>query len=198
LKNTDTTAPSPVLRTVRKDYTEPQWGAELLKEYFATEYKAAAVSPQVEETYFANLSATNVQFLVMSLVVAFIMSLGGLFGVMNTMFAAISQRTKDIGVLRLLGFQRWQILVSFLLESLVLGLVGGAIGCAVGWLCDGFTANSLVTSGPGGGGKFVVLRLTVDASTLAVGMMMSLAIGLFGGLIPALSAMRLSALEALR
>ena len=69
---------------------------------------------------------------------------------------------------------------------------------AFGCLCDGFTANSIVTSGPGGGGKFVVLRLTVDASTLAVGMMMSLGIGLFGGLIPALSAMRLSALEALR
>ena len=128
-KKTDKTAPKPVLQTIRKDYSEQQWGAELLKEYFATEYKKASVSPQVEETYFANLSATNLQFLVMSLVVAFIMSLGGLFGVMNTMFAAISQRTRDIGVLRLLGFRRRQILVSFLLESLVMGLVGGAIGC---------------------------------------------------------------------
>lgn len=198
LKKSDKSAPTPVLQTVRADYSEAQWGAELLKEYFATEYKTAAVSPQVEQTYFANLSATNVQFLVMSLVVAFIMSLGGLFGVMNTMFAAISQRTKDIGVLRLIGFQRWQILVSFLLESLVMGLIGGAIGCALGCLYDGFTANSIVSAGPGGGGKFVVLRLTVDASTLAVGMMMSLAIGFFGGLIPAWCAMRLSALEALR
>lgn len=198
LKKADNTAPNPVRHTVRKDYSEQQWGAELLKEYFATEYKTVSLSPIVEQTYFANLSATNLQFLIMALVVAFIMSLGGLFGAMNTMFAAISQRTKDIGVLRLLGFQRWQILVSFLLESLVLSLVGGAIGCAVGCLFDGFTANSIVTAGPGGGGKFVVLRLTVDASTIAVGMMMSLAIGFFGGLIPAWCAMRLSALEALR
>lgn len=194
----DKTAPKPKLLTVREDYTEEQWGAELLKEYFATEYKKAAISPQVEQTYFANLSATNVQFLGMAMLVALIMSLGGLFGVMNTMFAAISQRTKDIGVLRLLGFKRWQILVSFLLESMVLALVGGAIGCAIGSLCDGFTANSIVTGGPGGGGKFVVLRLTVDPSTIAVGMMLALAMGFFGGLIPSVSAMRLSALKALR
>ena len=198
LKQADKTAPTPKRVTVRENYSEQEWGAELLKEYFATEYKKAAVSPQVEQTYFANLSQTNIQFLGMALVVAFIMSLGGLFGVMNTMFAAISQRTKDIGVLRLLGFKRWQILVSFLLESLVLALIGGAIGCAVGSLCDGFTANSIVTGGPGGGGKFVVLRLTVDPSTIAVGMMLALLMGFFGGLIPSLSAMRLSALKALR
>ena len=194
----DKTAPKPKLLTVREVYSEDEWGAELLKEYFATEYKKAAISPQVEQTYFANLSATNVQFLGMAMLVALIMSLGGLFGVMNTMFAAISQRTKDIGVLRLLGFKRWQILVSFLLESLVLALIGGAIGCAIGSLCDGFTANSIVTGGPGGGGKFVVLRLTVDPSTIAVGMLLALAMGFFGGLIPSVSAMRLSALKALR
>ncbi|HEY0982688.1 MULTISPECIES: ABC transporter permease [unclassified Schlesneria] len=195
---TDKTAPKPKLKKVQEQYSEAQWGAELLKEYFANEYKQATISPQVEQTYFANLSATNVQFLGMAMVVALIMSMGGLFGVMNTMFAAISQRTKDIGVLRLLGFRRWQILVSFLLESLVLALIGGAIGCAIGSLCDGFTANSIVTGGPGGGGKFVVLRLTVDPSTIAVGMLLALAMGFFGGLIPSVNAMRLSALKALR
>ena len=198
LKATDKSAPNPVRQVVREDYSDAEWGAELLKEYFATEYKKAAISPQVEKTYFSNLSATNVQFLGMAIIVALIMSTGGLFGIMNTMFAAISQRTKDIGVLRLLGFKRWQILISFLLESIVLALVGGAIGCAIGSLCNGLTANSVVTGGPGGGGKFVVLRLTVDASTIAMGMMLSLAMGFFGGLIPSLGAMRLSALKALR
>lgn len=196
LKASDKTAPTPVRLRVRDDYTEDEWGAELLKEYFANEYKKAAVSPQVEKTYFANLSTTNVQFLGMAMIVALIMSMGGLFGIMNTMFAAISQRTKDIGVLRLLGFHRWQILVSFLLESIVLALVGGAVGCLLGSLSDGFTANSIVTGG--GGGKFVVLRLTVDASTIAVGMMLALSMGALGGLIPSVAAMRTSALTALR
>ena len=84
------------------------------------------------------------------------MAVGGVFGVMNTMFAAISQRIKDIGVLRILGFARWQILVSFFLESLVLALVGGLLGCALGSLADGWTATSIVCSGQGGG-KSVVL-----------------------------------------
>jgi ABC-type antimicrobial peptide transport system permease subunit len=196
LKEEDKSAPKPKREAVRSKYTEEEWGAELLKDYFSNEYKKAAVSSQVEKTYFSNLSTTNQQFLAMAIVVSVIMSLGGIFGVMNTMFAAISQRTKDIGVLRLLGFKRWQILVSFLLESLLLALIGGAIGCALGSLCDGFTANSVVTGQ--GGGKFVVLRLTVDASTLAVGMMLSLSMGLLGGMIPAVGAMRLSALNALR
>ena len=58
------------------------------------------------------------------------MAIGGVFGVMNTMFAAISQRIKDIGVLRILGFARWQVLLSFFLESLLIALIGGLIGLA--------------------------------------------------------------------
>ena len=169
-----------------------------LKEYFTKEYEKSAVAPQVESEYFANLSATNIQFLVAIAVVTCIMSLGGIFGVMNTMFATVSQRTKDIGVLRLLGYKRWQILVSFLLESLVLALFGGLVGCLIGSLADGFTANSIVTGGPGGGGKFVVLRITVDSIILGCGLLLSIGMGFLGGLIPAFTAMRLTALEALR
>jgi len=198
LKKEDKTAPEPKLEQVQEKYSEEQWGAELLKDYFSNEYKKAALSPMVEQTYFSNLSATNLQFLVAAIIVAIIMSLGGLFGVLNTMFAAISQRRKDIGVLRLLGYKRWQILVSFLLESIVLALVGGALGCLIGSvMCDGIAMNSIVTGGQGGG-KFVVLRLTVDASTIAVGMMMSFIMGLVGGLIPCLGALRIDALTALR
>ena len=125
------------------------------------------------------------------------MSVGGIFGVMNTMFAAISQRTKDIGVLRLLGYARWQILVSFLLESLVIALVGGLLGCALGSLADGWTATSMMM-GQGGGGKSVVLQLAVSADIIATGILLTLLMGLLGGLLPALSAMRLKPLEALR
>ncbi len=125
------------------------------------------------------------------------MSVGGVFGVMNTMFAAISQRLKDIGVLRLLGYSRWQVLMSFLLESLAIALVGGLLGCASGSLSDGWTATSIMT-GHGGGGKSVVLQLAVSGHIIAVGVLLSLLMGLLGGLLPALSAMRLKPLEALR
>jgi ABC-type antimicrobial peptide transport system permease subunit len=129
--------------------------------------------------------------------VAVVIGIGGIFGVMNTMFAAISQRIKDVGVLRILGFARWQILVSFFLESLAIALLGGLIGCALGSLCHGVTATSIVSGGQGGG-KSVILTLTVDASTLAIGLLFTLIMGALGGLLPSFSAMRLRPLEALR
>ncbi|HEV3119444.1 MAG TPA: ABC transporter permease, partial [Gemmataceae bacterium] len=97
------------------------------------------------------------------------------------------------------GFARWQILVSFFLETLVIALVGGLIGCAVAYFgFDGRTATSMVTSGQGGGGKTVVLKMTVDANTIAIGLLFTLVMGGLGGLIPALSALRLRPLESIR
>jgi hypothetical protein len=171
--------------------------AAQLKDYFANQYKKAALAVFVETDYFASLSQTNQQFLYAIIFVTVVMSIGGVFGVMNTMFAAVSQRIADLGVLRLLGFARWQILVSLMVESLAIAILGGALGCAMGMVADGWTATSVVSSGQGGG-KFVVLKLIVDADTLAKGMLVAVAMGFFGGLLPALSAMRLKPLESLR
>ena len=77
------------------------------------------------------------------------------------------------------------------------GLIGGGLGCAIGSLADGWSATSVVSSGPGGG-KFVVLRLAVDADIIATGILLTLVMGLLGGLLPALSAMRCKPLDALR
>jgi ABC-type antimicrobial peptide transport system permease subunit len=116
---------------------------------------------------------------------------------MNTMFAAISQRSKDIGVLRILGYARWQILVSFFLESLMLALAAGVLGCAIGYLADGRTASSIISSGQGGG-KSVVLRLVVDGPTLLSGLLFALGMGAVGGLVPALTSMSSRPLQAVR
>jgi putative ABC transport system permease protein len=160
-------------------------------------YKKAALQAMTETEYFSKLSATNKQFLVAIIFVTVVMSIGGMFGVMNTMFAAIAQRTRDIGVLRLMGFARWQILSSFFIESLAIAVVGGIIGCALGSLSDGWTATSVVSGGQGGG-KFVVLQLMVTSNTLAIGMLVTLVMGSLGGLLPAISAVRLTPLETLR
>ena len=129
-------------------------------------YAKANIAPQVEKEYYASLSETNQQFLFAIIFVTAVMAVGGIFGVMNTMFAAISNRVKDIGVLRILGYARWHILVSLLLESLVIALLGGLLGCALGSLANGTTVNSVV-GGSGGGGKFVVLELVVDTNKWA-------------------------------
>ncbi len=166
--------------------------------YLREDYKDANLQTQTELEYFSKLQGTNQQFTYAIGFFTFFMAIGGIFGVMNTMFAAISQRSKDIGVLRILGYARWQILVSFLLESLLIALVGGLLGVAIGSLSNGWTATSVVGSGQGGFGKTVVLRLAVGASTVAVGLVLTLFMGLLGGLIPAWRATRLRPLEAMR
>jgi ABC-type lipoprotein release transport system permease subunit len=149
-----------------------------------------------KEEYYAKQNQTSQQFLGAVVAVAIVMAFGGILGIMNTIFAAVSQRTKDIGVLRLLGFTRWQILRSFLLESIVIALLGGLLGCALGALADGWTATSIITSE--GNGKMVVFKLVVDGSILAAGMRFTLLMGAVGGLLPAVTSMRLRPLEALR
>lgn len=156
-----------------------------------------AVRAETQKEYYSKLNETNRQFLVAILFVAAIMAVGGIFGVMNTMFAAVAQRTKDIGVLRILGFARSQILISFFLETLVIALVGGALGCALGSLSNGIQVTSILSNGQGGG-KTVILKMVVDATILQAGVLFTLVMGTLGGLVPALSAMRLTALESLK
>lgn len=183
---------SVVLRTANAE-TARQVADDLTKNF-----KKAALQAEPETEYFSKLSETNRQFSFAIMFVAVLMAIGGVFGVMNTMFAAISGRTKDIGVLRIIGFARWQILVSFFLESLAISLAGGLLGCAIGFLSNGWTATSIVTGGQGGGGKFVVLELVVGMDTLLTGLLLALAMGALGGLLPAVSAMRQKPLESLR
>ena len=173
---------------------DAEWLAQDLKE----NYKKSNLQTQTETQYYSKLQGISTQLQVAIIILTVFMAIGGIFGLMNTMFAAISQRVKDIGVLRILGYARWQILASFLLESLGIALVGGLIGCALGMLSHGLSATSIVGSGQGGFGKTVIFRLVVDVNTLGIGILLTLFMGLFGGLLPALNAMRLKPLESLR
>lgn len=167
-----------------------------LKEFFNDDYKQSALQAYTETEYFESLAATNKQFLGATIVITAILSIGGVFGVMNTMFAAVSQRSKDIGVLRILGFSRLEVLCTFLLESLALALFGGTLGCLIGCLVHGVKATSVVSSGQSS--KTVVLELLISGDTISIGLLVTLLMGLFGGLIPSLLAMRLRPLESLR
>jgi putative ABC transport system permease protein len=150
-----------------------------------------------EKDYYLELTKTNEDFLFWIIVLAVVMALGGVFGVMMTMFASIAARIKEVGVLQILGFKRWQILISFMLESLTIAFLGGLLGCLLGMLANGFEATSTL-GGQGGGGKRVLLQLTVDYQTIAAGMLFTLMMGRIGGLVPALSAMRMKILDTLR
>jgi ABC-type antimicrobial peptide transport system permease subunit len=171
--------------------------AAALSRELRDDFKKAAVRARTEQEYYSSLNSTNQQFLYAISFVAAIVTVGGILGLMNTMFAAISQRMKDIGVLRILGYSGFQVLAAFLCEALILAFIGGLLGCAAGSLADGFTANSIISSGQGGG-KSVVLRMTVDGTIILYGMGVAMLIGLLGGAIPAFNATRIKPLEALR
>jgi ABC-type antimicrobial peptide transport system permease subunit len=163
-------------------------------------FKRAKLNPQSEIDYYSKQRSFLTVLLTAIVVLTIFMALGGIFGVMNTMFAAISQRTKDISVLRILGYARWQILVSFVLESLLIAVVGGLLGCALGALgtiLSGGKMTSVIGS-EGGWGKTVELRLLVTANTVLIGVLLSMVMGLLGGLLPALAAVRLKPLKAMR
>jgi ABC-type lipoprotein release transport system permease subunit len=165
------------------------------KRYTQTKLKAFA-----EPDYYAELTKTNNFFLTAVVIVAVVMAIGGVFGMMTTMFASIAQRIRDIGVLRLLGFKRWQVTVSFLLESLTVAVLGGLLGCFLAWLlADGKSSVSTLSAGGGGpGGKSFALTIDVDAQVMAMGMLFTLVMGRLGGLVPAISAMRKNVLDTLR
>ena len=141
----------------------------------------------------------------MVVVVAIIMALGGVIGVMLVMFAAIAQRIKDVGVMRVVGYKRWQVLVSFMLESLAIALLGGLIGVTLVLVLDalasaawgGLTVTSTVSSS-GGGGKSVVTKLVFGYDVVASGILFTIVMGRLGGLLPSVGAMRLGILESLR
>ena len=160
-------------------------------------YVQAKVKAFSEPLYYQELTKTNEQFLTWIVFLAVVMAVGGVFGVMNTMFASIAARIKEVGVLRILGFKRWQILISFMLESLAIAFVGGVAGCALGYLANGFEASSTLSGGQGGG-KSVALKMVVDYQTIAAGMLFTLVMGRLGGLVPALSAMRMEILDSLK
>jgi putative ABC transport system permease protein len=125
--------------------------------------------------------------------VSIIMAVGAVVGAMNTMYAIVAARTREIGTLRALGFTRVSIMSAFVLESLALALVGGLLGCLLALPANGLTAS-------GGLGQFSDLSFAFRITPLAltVGIVFALIMGLLGGFLPALRAARLPITAALR
>ena len=168
--------------------------------YLSKRYTQQKLKAFAEPDYYAELTKTNNTFLVAIIIVCIVMAIGGVFGMMTTMFASIAQRIRDIGVLRLLGFKRWQVMVSFMLESLTIALIGGLAGVVLAWLfADGRSTVSTLSGGSAGPtGKSVALKIVVSPEVMAMGLLFALAMGRLGGLVPALSAMQKKILDSLR
>jgi len=152
------------------------------------------VTVKPEQKYYEDQAGpVGAALLFLAFFVSFVMGIGAVFGAMNTMYAVVVQRTREIATLRALGFSRVSILSSFLIESIVISLVAGAIGCLIALPANGLTAAT-------GNVTFSELAFAfrVTPPALVAGMVFALVMGFVGGLLPALRAARLPIARALR
>jgi putative ABC transport system permease protein len=145
--------------------------------------------------YSEQSSAVTKLITTLATIVVLPMSLGAIFGALITMYSAVSARTREIATLRALGFGRGSVIVSVLLESLVLALVGGIVGASVAYLAfDGFKAATMNFQSF----SQVTFAFQVSPPLLVGGILGAMMIGLIGGLFPAIRAARLPIAAALR
>jgi len=131
---------------------------------------------------------------VVGITIGVIMAIGAVFGALNTMYAAVATRAREIATLRAIGFRGVPVVISVLLETMLLALFGGIIGAAIVWLIfNGYTASTL-----GANFSQVVFQFKVSPALLWSGLKWALAIGFIGGLFPAVRAARLPVTTALR
>ncbi len=147
-----------------------------------------------EITYYEDQMVSGAPVKYIGLFVAITMAIGSSFATMNTMYAAVARRGREIGTLRVLGFTRGSILLSFFLESVLLSLLGGALGCLLVLPMNGMSA---------GIGNFITFseiafHIQVSPRIMAIGVSFALIMGALGGLFPGRLAAKKEILTALR
>ena len=150
------------------------------------------VLPEVD--YYKEQTKTAVPIRYLGNFLATTMSIGAIFAAMNTMYASVGARTREIGTLRVLGFRRRTVLLGFLIEGAVLALIGGALGCVLSLPMNGYSTGTISFE------TFseVIFQFRITPWLAAKGMIFALVVGLVGSLLPALRASRLPVISALK
>jgi len=146
-----------------------------------------------EVAYYEQQTTASRPIKMLGMLVCTLMAVGSAFAAMNTMYAAVARRAREIGTLRVLGFSRGNILLSFLLESLLLALLGGGLGCLL------VLPLHNVTTGIGSFVTFSEIAFTyrVTPQIMLAGLLFALVLGALGGILPAYGAARKAILVAL-
>lgn len=152
-----------------------------------------AVHAESEDEYFAAQTAQAVPLEYTGIMVALIMAVGSSFAAMNTMYAAVARRAREIGTLRVLGFSRGSILLSFWVEAMLLSALGGLLGCLLALPLNGVTTAI-------GNGNFAEMAFgfQVTPRIMLTGVVFAVILGSIGGMFPARNASRKEILTALR
>jgi putative ABC transport system permease protein len=148
----------------------------------------------LETEYYAKQTSSGAPIKYIGWVVAIIMAIGSSFAAMNTMYAAVAYRSREIATLRVIGFSRPSILTSFVFESVLLSLIGAAVGIVLMLPFNGMTTgtSNAVTFSE------IVFSLRMTPVVVGVAIAFAIVMGLFGGMAPAWHAARRDILSALR
>lgn len=181
-----------VLSSVLLRASDPVAKAALIRDL--NEDRQLEVDAMGETEYYDRQTMSSAPVQVVGIFVALIMASGSSFAAMNTMYAAVARRSKEIGTLRVLGFSRNAILASFLLESLLLAALGGFIGCALVLPLNNLSSSmgSFTTFGE------TTFQFRLSPTIMETGMAFVFVMGACGGLLPACNAARKEILDALR
>ncbi len=191
-------------QTVAATYQRPAYQSVLVRtgsEGFEAFKSAVEADPrfqlevQTTHAYFAKQSGGLKTLLqVLGTVIGGIMAVGAVFGALNTMYAAVATRAREIATLRAIGFRGLPVVTAVMLETLLLALAGGLLGGVLTWL----VFNNYSVSTLGNNFSQVVFQFQVTSTLLWTGLKWALGMGLVGGLFPALRAARLPIVAALR
>jgi putative ABC transport system permease protein len=186
------------------DYERPGYSSILLRVTDQTAIKAIAgriendrrynLMAQPEAEYYEEQTRVAAPLKFLGMFLAITLGVGACFAAMNTMYAAVAYRTQEIATLRVLGFKRPSILLSFLTESLMLALVGGVIGSLLALPINGITTDTTNWQTY----SEVAFAFRITPAVLVRGMVFALLMGLFGGFFPARRAARQAPAAALR
>lgn len=152
------------------------------------------LTAQPELEYWEQQTRASQPLKLLATFIAIVMGIGACFAAMNTMYAAVGSRAREITTLLVLGFKRRSVLLSFVAESLLLALVGGAIGCLLVWPVNGLTTGTVNWE------TFseVAFAFRITPWLLLKGLAFAAMLGLLGGVLPAWQASRLAPAGALR
>jgi putative ABC transport system permease protein len=152
------------------------------------------VLAQTEKSYYEAQTNSGALLQYLGVFISIIMAVGSSFAAMNTMYAAVARRATEIGTLRVLGFSKNSIMLSFLMESLLLSGLGGLVGCLLVLPLNNITTGigSFVTFSE------IAFNFRVSPEIMVIGVTFALVMGAVGGLFPARMAARKEILVALR
>jgi putative ABC transport system permease protein len=146
-----------------------------------------------EREYYEGQAGRLVGFLRnLAVFVGVVTGIGAVFAAMNTMYAIVASRTREVGTLRALGFSRRAVLMAFVLEGLILAMAGGLVGCLLSLLTNGLSGNAWASLGD------ISFAFRVTPANLGYGLLFAAAMGILGSLLPASRAARLPLTFALR